>query len=428
MLTASTGLSEVFEPEQAANKIADEIKIPERDMALTFSFILFARIMMPQSYRLFSKHQQNYNKFCNFVPKTSDMQLQVGDIVRFLNSVGGGRVNRIEGQLAYVDDDGFETPVLIKECVVVRSADQAKADAKTDAKAQAQEQQKAVRPEPELPPVVETPEGEKLNVVLGFEASDLRHLSGATFDAYLVNDSNYYMSYAIATRSGDDDKWKLRSRGVVEPSTQVFAFELQPEDMPEIDKIAFQAVVYKEDKPFELKDPIGSVQRFDATKFFKVHCFVKNTYFDDPVIAFNLVKDDKPTDARPVQVDPEAVRIAMLESKQKTPRPQPRKEKQRRPDILEVDLHAAELLDTTAGMSSSEILNYQIDTFRKVMDANLRYPGKKIVFIHGNGEGVLRAALMKELKHRYKGHEVSDASFREYGFGATMVKIRNVAK
>mgnify|MGYP001056562555 FL=1 len=44
---------------------------------------------------------------------------QTGDIVRFLNSVGGGRIVRIEDNIAYVDEDGFETPVLLKECVVV---------------------------------------------------------------------------------------------------------------------------------------------------------------------------------------------------------------------------------------------------------------------------------------------------------------------
>ena len=38
---------------------------------------------------------------------------QVGDIVRYIDAVGGGRITKIEGNLAYVDDDGFETPVLL---------------------------------------------------------------------------------------------------------------------------------------------------------------------------------------------------------------------------------------------------------------------------------------------------------------------------
>ncbi|HCC52053.1 MAG TPA: DUF2027 domain-containing protein, partial [Porphyromonadaceae bacterium] len=49
---------------------------------------------------------------------------------------------------------------------------------------------------------------------------------------------------------------------------------------------------------------------------------------------------------------------------------------------------------------------------------------QKIVFIHGKGEGVLRAALEKELKTTYKHQSrFQDASFREYGYGATMVVI-----
>lgn len=39
------------------------------------------------------------------------------------------------------------------------------------------------------------------------------------------------------------------------------------------------------------------------------------------------------------------------------------------------------------------------------------------------GEGVLRSELLKELKRAYKGCTYQDASFREYGFGATMVTI-----
>ena len=46
----------------------------------------------------------------------------VGDTVRYLNSTGGGKVTKIEGRLAYVEEDGFETPVLMSEIVVVMPA------------------------------------------------------------------------------------------------------------------------------------------------------------------------------------------------------------------------------------------------------------------------------------------------------------------
>ena len=49
--------------------------------------------------------------------------VKVGDKVRFLNSVGGGTVVKINKDIAYVEEeDGFETPILIHECVVIESA------------------------------------------------------------------------------------------------------------------------------------------------------------------------------------------------------------------------------------------------------------------------------------------------------------------
>lgn len=355
------------------------------------------------------------------------MQAKVGDIVRFLNNVGGGKVVRIDGQIAYVDEDGFETPALLRECVVVQDGDSFY-KVENRRKAPAAEPQPApapapVRPEPALPPVVETAAGEKLNIVLGFEAADLKRLSTTSFDAFLVNDSNYALLLTVATR-GDDEKWTLRFSGIVEPQMQEFLFELTVDDLPSIDRISLQAVPFKASGAYTLKQPVAFEQRLDATKFARLHCFQPNPYFEGKVLALDVVTDDK-VQCRVKAVDAEALERGMKE-KAREDRRAPRKvEKKADPNApLEIDLHVSELLDTTAGMSKADILNYQVDTFRRVMDENLRNIGRTIVFIHGKGEGVLRQALMKELNYRYKGHDVSDASFREYGFGATKVVIR----
>ena len=69
------------------------------------------------------------------------------------------------------------------------------------------------------------------------------------------------------------------------------------------------------------------------------------------------------------------------------------------------------------------MLNLQLDTVRKTMSQHSRRKGQKIVFIHGKGEGVLRKAVLELLKKEYPKAELQDASFREYGFGATLVTI-----
>ena len=364
------------------------------------------------------------------------MNVNVGDTVRFLNSVGGGRVQKIEGQIAYVDEDGFETPVLLRECVVVTSGNTfyEKKEFKNPAASAPQPQQKiqqvAYVPDPEPEPFEETPEGEKLNVVIAFEPSNIKRLSEASFDAFVVNDSNYYLMLNVATRSNDSEEWTLRYGGIVEPAMQIFLFELLHDNLPEIDRLSVQITAFKRNKDFTLKAPIAYEQRLDATKFARLHCFASNPYFDTDVLAIDIVKDDVPQGRKAQQIDPAELERAINEKKH-VDRRQPQQAVKRtgrraETSLLEIDLHATELLDSTAGLSKADILNYQIDTFRKVMNGNLRNIGQQIVFIHGKGEGVLRAALLKELNHKYKGHDVSDASFREYGFGATKVTIRNV--
>ena len=90
---------------------------------------------------------------------------------------------------------------------------------------------------------------------------------------------------------------------------------------------------------------------------------------------------------------------------------------------MEVDLHIDSLLDSTKGMNNGDILLYQLDKFNEVMNLYKNKRGTKVVFIHGKGDGILRQAILKELKNRYPTSKSQDASFREYGFGATMIIV-----
>lgn len=361
------------------------------------------------------------------------MSVKIGDTVRFLNDVGGGIVVKIKDNMAYVaDSDGFETPVLLRECVVVAQAAKAerKAPEAVVRPAETAAPTKSTDPEPEPEAIEETEGGNKLNVVLAFEPHDIKRLSQSAFDAYLVNDSNYYLYFTFLTRSGDSNStWTARYAGVVEPNFQLLVAELQTDDLPDIDRVAVQFVAFKRDKDFALKAPVAYESRLDTTKFARLHCFHDNIYFDSPVIALDIVKDDVAQRGALSIENAVAEEIMAAESKKSRHigRAVSRKA-QKHDEPIVIDLHINELLDNTAGLSNADMLNYQIDKFREVMDANMRFGGRKIVFIHGKGEGVLRQALLKELAYRYKSCAVQDASFREYGYGATQVTIYPGAK
>ncbi len=381
--------------------------------------------------------------------------MKVGDTVRFLNSVGGGRITRIEGQIAYVDDDGFETPVLLKEVVVVMPAGHEKAaqgykpmfdqkafdEGKKPAEPARESAPKVSAPQetprPELP-VEETTHGEKLNIVLAFEPTDVKRLDQSRFDAVVVNDSNYYLDFTLLRRAEDERGWNLAYAGNVAPNELVDVASLKHEDLPKFEKIAFQCVAYKRGKLFTLQAPVSVARKLDLTKFHKFHCFRPGLYFDTPVLEVPLVSEG--IASRPLEVNAAEMQSALAgaprekdmaaelskkyrvdkgKSKSGGPAENPRKVL----PLIEVDLHISELTDNLTGMEPKDMLELQLDTVRRHMRENAQRVGQKIVFIHGKGEGVLRKAVLELLKKSYPKAELQDASFREYGFGATLVTI-----
>ena len=63
---------------------------------------------------------------------------------------------------------------------------------------------------------------------------------------------------------------------------------------------------------------------------------------------------------------------------------------------LSVDLHI-EAIPGGRNLSKGQQLQFQMDTFRRIVRENLSHRGMKINFIHGVGDGILKAAIRKEL-------------------------------
>jgi len=89
----------------------------------------------------------------------------------------------------------------------------------------------------------------------------------------------------------------------------------------------------------------------------------------------------------------------------------------------EVDLHINKLINSIVGLSNTEILTLQLDAFRKELNQSIRSHDREIIFIHGIGNGTLKNELRRVADQEYKWCSQEDASFKEYGFGATRIRI-----
>ena len=400
--------------------------------------------------------------------------MNIGDKVRFLSEVGGGIVKGFQGKniVLVEDEDGFAIPMPVKECVVIetdsyniptaadRAAKQRAQQAQQEAKRPAE--QAALKPSAQVAQshaqavgqrsqtgasstegvklselkqsalfsTYRQPEvrgGDVLNVCLAYVPVDIKAVSTTPFEAYLVNDSNFCLYYTYLSAEGK--AWTVRSMGAIEPNTKLLLEEFQKAELNDRERVAVQLMAFKDKRSFTLKPVVSVELRLDVVKFYKLHTFQESDFFDTPALIYDIVRNDAPV--QQVYVDADSLQQALLqkgkadESKPRTPsQTKGAKGNRIRNGILEIDLHASELLDDTRGMSNSEILNYQLDKFREVMNQYRSKREQRIVFIHGKGDGVLRKALLDELKRKYSSCKAQDASFQEYGFGATLVTIK----
>lgn len=383
--------------------------------------------------------------------------MKIGDKVRFLSETGGGKVAGFQGNgiVLVEDEDGFQIPTPVNDVVVVSTDDYSmgkmiseKMDAKEKAEAhartelkndrksikamldadddeQAEEEQENDPADQKVTfrkPAEERKGGDRLSVYLAFLPGDVLALPDTQFETYLVNDSNYTIGYAYLHAEGN--AWTLRQQAEVEPNTKLFIEKDSLMEIGQLGHIALQIIAYKKDKPFLWKSPVEAQFHIDAVKFCKQGSFAENDFFDQKALLYPVIEND--VISHPLHLDSKKLKAELYHKETQTQVPVTAavdKCARKKNDPLVVDLHSSALLETTDGMEAVDILHYQLDYFRKIMDENMNRKGLKIVFIHGKGEGVLRHALIHEINYRYKHCTYQDASFQEYGYGATQMTI-----
>lgn len=85
---------------------------------------------------------------------------------------------------------------------------------------------------------------------------------------------------------------------------------------------------------------------------------------------------------------------------------------------VEIDLHI-EALPGGLGVAKGQELPYQLYYFRRTLRSQLKHRGSRLIFVHGVGDGILKAAIREELDTVF----TISCSWNPYGDGATAVTI-----
>jgi hypothetical protein len=352
------------------------------------------------------------------------MKYKSGDRVNFLNDTGGGIVNRIDdhGFVYVLTEDGFEIPVSEKELILSRNFAFTDIDDVPSVKppvskliaAGTEDSVKAAKM-PELPKNV--PFDTPVHLVLGFIPENRGPVFASRLACYLVNDSAFFVYYMLGKKEGG--ALNYISSGFIEAETKCYITGFDQTSVSKISDIHIQLIFISKGK-YASKEPVDKLLPLNLVNFSKESYFRENDYFEEKAVLFNIVGDEI-KDARDNIPIPEEVKV--LKNEADNIRIIRQKKKEPVQDTLEVDLHFDETGMQNSQLTPTAILALQMSRFHAAVEEAISKNLHRLVIIHGLGQGTLKMQIRKELQEKYPQCVYQDASFKEYGFGATMVHL-----
>jgi len=328
------------------------------------------------------------------------MKLRIGDKVRILNETGEGKVSGIKDKkTVFVEVDGFEIPYLVTQLVPIHTELIIDRDAEnldlnneaglTDAVSF------VIEPDHELASLI------------------------SDYSLYLFNASSYNLLYSYSIKDGE--YYQTLKHGEIGSYQKILLKQVKLQYFKDYNYHKLDCLLYK-NSYFKAQLPIAEIVYVNQRTFIDSKP-IKHEEFVFPVYAFPLKEEFFGSKEIEQILSAEDInRIKSIkEFKSKSSVSKSKKEYLRSLE-KEVDLHIEELIPNTNGLSNYDMLNIQLERFEKELDEAMLKNMKKIIFIHGVGNGRLKQEIIARLKIT-RGITYQDGSYKEYGFGATQVNI-----
>jgi len=341
------------------------------------------------------------------------MKLRIGDKVRYLNDIGGGTIVKIidKNTVEISDDSGFDVPALIRDLVLVDSSENSLIEIEDKGINEIDDDEIIL--DDDFVSFDSKEETGEVKVFLSILKTEKQ------FEIHIINDSSYNLFCNIIKT--DNENLTSFYVGNIEPNIKIKIKTISVDDVQDGLNFISQVLFYKNSYA-EIQSPIEKSIEIKAVKFAKESSFKENDYFHEDAMLIDifeyslnseLEKFSKEDLQKIIKEKQESDNFAkQLGTKYKT---------KQKGGLIEVDLHIQHLIDNYKNLSNGEIVEIQMERFHSELSDAIKNKAGKIVFIHGVGKGVLKNELRRSLERDYKKLRFQDASFKEYGFGATIV-------
>lgn len=359
--------------------------------------------------------------------------------MKFLNERGGGIVTKIitSTMVNVMVEDGFEIPTLTSELIRVDPKGKVESMFDEDFGTGLQSEkihEKNINPGAVKDPVREPEEADRQSalgnysfrakntpgVYLAFVPHDQKWLVTGIVEVYLVNNTPFNVLYAFFLEGEKEIIGK--DYDVIFPGNKILIDAIDRDHILQWTRGIVQLILHHEN-PRKIFAPVSSTFDISPSRFNKEENYGFTQFLEEKSLLISMAQmsalsaliSHEDTGLSEGTTDPlksmEVRSVSLIEKHQVGPRE------------AVVDLHIDELADDVSKMPPHEILKFQMDYFKRCIESAADKNFRKVTFIHGVGNGVLKAAIIKKLSD-YEHTENHLASLAKFGVGAIDVVIK----
>jgi len=361
------------------------------------------------------------------------MNLKPGDKVSFLNEKRDGIVKKIlNNKMVLVEiSDGFDIPVLEHDLVKVQVFDESYGrttkSKEADEKLIYEEEQAAERfpQRHELNTIQSEQNKTRSGIYLAFIPEDPDDVMSSNFGVYLINHNSHDLLFTYSLK--EENNFICKDFDRLDEESAILLDIIDKTDIEKWKDLQFQFLFFKKDASIN-KQPVVRDMHIKPIRFYKENNYSDCSLINEKCILVSLSDKEKhePEEwaeekwENKVIEKPSGLKIIGHINDMNKPAPFPEIHILEK-GIAEVDLHIEELMENYSGKENFELLTIQLEYFSKMIENAIVHKFKKIIFIHGVGNGKLKQEIITKLKNNYPDLKYNDASFLRYGKGATEV-------